>query len=95
MTYYFILILGISTMKKTTDECYIMYKNDPANAQTKDGRQITEIRTAPVYYIIMPASCNFGPPGTNKVSELDLPHLPGTIEDPNVPDRIQLAYAHQ
>jgi len=82
-------------MKKTTKDCYDLYESDPANSFTKDGRKISKILTVPVYYIIMPSSCQFGSPDTNKTSVCGEIKFQGTIIDPNVPNRIQLAYAYR
>ena len=81
-------------MKKTTKDCYDLYMSDPKNAFTKDGRRISRILMVPVYYIILPSSCEFGPPDTSEPSECDEVILKGTIMDPNVYDRIQVGYAH-
>jgi hypothetical protein len=80
-------------MIKTTKDCYDLYINDPKNRLTEDGRRIAKLLVVPVYYIIMPSSCNYGPPDTNKWSECGGTSLKGIIVDPDVPDRIQLAYA--
>ncbi len=80
-------------MKKTTKDCYESYISDPKNAFTKDGGRIAKILSVPVYYIVMPFSCQFGPPDTEGSSECDEITLKGTIIDRNAPNRIQLAYA--
>ncbi len=81
-------------MKKTTKDCYDLYINDPKNDFTKDGRRICKILVVPVYYIIAPCSCQFGPPDTNKPTQCNQISLTGTIIDPNNPHKIQLAYAN-
>jgi hypothetical protein len=94
MLFHLCFIVGISTMKKTTKDCYNMYIDDPKNWLTQDLKKIDQIRMVPVYYIIMPSSCQFGLPDTSKPSQCDQIPPRGTIIDPNASNRIQLAYAH-
>ncbi len=82
-------------MKKTTKDCYDLYISDPTNGFTENGRKISKTLMIPVYYIIMPSSCQFGPSDINETSQCDEIILKGTIIDPNIPTRIRLAYAHR
>ncbi len=91
---FFSLIVGISTMRETTTDCYNSYIKDSRNTYTKNGKKIAKFRLVPVYYILALSSCNFGPPDTGKTSQCDEIYLRGTITDPDEPDRINLAYAN-
>jgi hypothetical protein len=82
-------------MKKTTKDCYDLYINDPENGFNEDGRKISKILVVPVYYIIMPSSCQFGLSDINQPSECNEIILKGTIIDPNIPNRIRLARVNQ
>jgi hypothetical protein len=82
-------------MKKTTKDCYDLYRSDHKNAFTKDGQRITKVLVVPVYYILMPSSCQFGPSDIDECCEPDPTILQGTIIDPNIRNRIRLAYANK
>lgn len=79
-------------MKKTTKDCYDMYINDPKNYFTEDGREISQILLAPVYYIMIPSSCQFEPINRNQSDGQTI--VKGTIFDPDQPHKIRLAYVN-
>jgi hypothetical protein len=82
-------------MKKTTKDSYDLYRSDHKNAFTEDGQRITKVLMVPVYYILMPSSCQFGPSDINECCEPDPLILQGAIIDPIQPNRIRLAYANK
>lgn len=77
-------------MKKTTKDCYDMYIKDPKNHFTDDGQKISKILIVPIYFLIIPCSCQFQP---SNINELDETIVKGTIIDPDEPHKIRLAYA--
>ena len=84
---------GINTLIKTAQDCYDTYVeslSDPRNGETK----VSQVRIAPVYYILAPSSCDFGPPDTGETDLSDGGQLKGLIVDPDVPGRIRLARTH-
>lgn len=82
-------------MKKTSKDSYDRYILDQANRVTFNCKRIKEIRSAPVYYLLAKSSCTCGQADAGGWQEVQQPFLPGTIQDPIDPDRIQLAYANK
>ncbi|UJR38541.1 hypothetical protein I4U23_031208 [Adineta vaga] len=81
-------------MKKTSKDCYYIYKNQSEKIKRKSDKTIKEIRMIPVYFLILPSSCDFGPPDTIIPNESDQIILQGTIKDRNDHEKIQLAWAN-
>ena len=82
----------MSTLKKTNKDCYQSYTSDPENYITSDGKRIDQILLIPVYFLLCPLSCQFGPSDLNENCQENSTILQGTIIDPFQRDRIRLAY---
>ena len=78
-------------MKKTSRDCYNLYKNDP---KIKNNKKIKKIKMIPEYFLIMPSSCDFGPPCTTNPKESDEILPEGIIKDRNNETKIRLAWTN-
>lgn len=82
-------------MKKTTKECYEKYMEYFKHVHSEEEQRNFEVRMAPVYYIIAPTSCNFGPPDTSTSVDTDPKNLQGIIIDPDNPKNLYLAATNE
>ncbi|CAF0930500.1 unnamed protein product [Rotaria sordida] len=81
----------VNTMKKTTKDCYDTYEAHFKSVNLEEDKKNAEIRLVPVYYLLAPTSCNFGPPDTGTSIVHNETTLRGTIIDPDNPKSIHLA----
>ncbi|CAF0970593.1 unnamed protein product [Adineta ricciae] len=82
---------GVNTMKKTSRDCYNLYRNDP---KIKNSKTIKKIKMIPEYFLIMPSSCDFGSPCTADPKESDEIPPEGIIKDRNDEKKIRLAWVN-
>ena len=68
---------GINTLIKTAQDCYDAYVESLSDPRNKE-KKVSQVRIAPVYYILAPSSCDFGPPDTGETDLSDGGQLQGT-----------------